>query len=222
MKIQISLGIWKIIPARQQIIVISKECIKGSLLQLDKQSYDLSNTALIGRHNALNALFAIQLAHLMGLDPQEIRSALASFRPVEHRLERVASIHEVVFFNDSKATNVDAVFYALEAMDRPIVWIVGGQDKGNDYIPLVPLVRDKVKAIVCLGLDNSKIMEAFSDLGLPMVETQSAETAVAEAQKLSEAGDAILLSPACASFDLFKNYEDRGRKFKAAVHDLMK
>lgn len=203
-----------------QKIDIDQQQIKGSLITVDQQQYDLAPTALRGRHNAMNALFAVQAARLFGVDPAQIQKGLESFQAVEHRLERVAVIHDVEYINDSKATNVDAVYYALEAMDRPLIWIVGGQDKGNDYEPLVQLVKDKVKAIICMGVDNSKIIAAFGDLGKTTVETGSAAEAVAEAQKLSERGDIVLLSPACASFDLFKNYVERGRLFKEAVLNL--
>lgn len=204
-------------PAQQ--INLNEEYIKGSLLTIDRHQYDLATTALLGRHNAMNALFAVQLARLLGIAPELIQQALNSFRPVEHRLERVAELNGVEYINDSKATNVDAVFYALQAMKRPVIWVVGGQDKGNDYSPLLPLVKEKVKAIVCMGLDNAKIITAFADLGKPLVETRSAAAAVEQGAQLSAPGDVVLLSPACASFDLFKNYEDRGRQFKAAVLD---
>ncbi|MCB0629942.1 MAG: UDP-N-acetylmuramoyl-L-alanine--D-glutamate ligase [Saprospiraceae bacterium] len=200
-----------------QKININSGRINGTLLELDNRQYDLASTALRGRHNAMNALFAIQLAHLLDIRPDVIQQALESFQPVEHRLERVAVVNGVEYINDSKATNVDAVFYALEAMTQPVVWVVGGQDKGNDYGPLQSLVQDKVKAIVCMGVDNVKIIEAFRHLHLPMVETGSAQEAVERSAALSAPGDIVLLSPACASFDLFKNYLDRGRQFKDAV-----
>lgn len=203
-----------------QRINIDQQQIEGSLVKIDKHKYDLAPTALRGRHNAMNALFAIQLARLFELAPELIQRGLESFDAVEHRLERIAVIDEVEYINDSKATNVDAVYYALEAMDRPLIWVVGGQDKGNDYEPLMELVKDKVKAIVCMGVDNSKIIAAFGDLGKTTVETRSAAEAVEEARKLSEPGDIVLLSPACASFDLFKNYTERGRLFKEAVLNL--
>ena len=203
-----------------QKIEIEQEQIKGSLIKVDKDQYDLAPTALRGRHNAMNALFAVHLARLFGVKPELIQRGLESFQAVEHRLEQVAVIDGVEYINDSKATNVDAVFYALEAMDRPLIWVVGGQDKGNDYGPLMELVQHKVKAIVCMGVDNSKIIAAFGDLGKNLVETRSAAEAVAAAKSLSEPGDVVLLSPACASFDLFKNYIERGRLFKAAVLQL--
>ncbi|PHN05223.1 UDP-N-acetylmuramoyl-L-alanine--D-glutamate ligase [Flavilitoribacter nigricans] len=203
-----------------QRIAIDREQIEGSLLKIDNHQYDLAPTALRGRHNAMNALFAIRLARLFGIDPEVIQAGLESFEAVEHRLERVAIIDGVEYINDSKATNVDAVFYALEAMERPVIWVVGGQDKGNDYEPLLPLVRDKVKGIVCMGVDNSKIIAAFGALDKPTVETGSASEAVQAAAEMSGEGDIVLLSPACASFDLFKNYVERGRLFKQAVLEL--
>lgn len=200
-----------------QRITIKREQIEGSLVIVDNYKYDLASTALRGRHNAMNALFAIQLARLFDVQPEIIQRGLESFQPVEHRLERVAIVDGIEYINDSKATNVDAVFYALEAMDQPLIWVVGGQDKGNDYEPLMELVKNKVKAIVCLGVDNAKVISAFGDLGKTIVEVRSAAAAVAQAKMLSQQGDIVLLSPACASFDLFKNYEDRGRQFKEAV-----
>jgi UDP-N-acetylmuramoylalanine--D-glutamate ligase len=205
-------------PAQQ--IELNQQQIEGSLIKIDNFSFDLARTALRGRHNAMNALFAVQLARLFAVKPERIQAGLESFQAVEHRLEHVAFVDEVEYINDSKATNVDAVFYALEALDRPIIWVVGGQDKGNDYGPLQELVKNKVKAIVCMGVDNSKIIAAFEDLEKTTVETRSAAEAVEEARKLSEPGDIVLLSPACASFDLFKNYVERGRLFKEAVINL--
>jgi UDP-N-acetylmuramoylalanine--D-glutamate ligase len=173
-----------------------------------------------GSHNAANAMAASTAAHLLRIRKETIRQSMASFSGVEHRLEPVLRIHKVQYINDSKATNVNATYYALESMERPTVWIVGGVDKGNDYSQLNSLVHEHVKAIVCLGLDNSKIIDAFSGCVEKMVETASMEDAVRVAYKLADAGDNVLLSPACASFDLFENYEDRGRKFKEAVRRL--
>ncbi|HQB78495.1 MAG TPA: cyanophycin synthetase, partial [Tenuifilaceae bacterium] len=148
------------------------------------------------------------------------RESWADFQGVEHRLERVLKVRGVQYINDSKATNVNSTWYALESMDTPVVWIAGGTDKGNDYSTLLDLVKGKVKAIVCLGADNSKIIKSFGDIVPLIVETRSALAAVTEAYKLSQPGDTVLLSPACASFDLFENYEDRGRQFKDAVRQL--
>lgn len=173
-----------------------------------------------GEHNVKNAMAASTAAHLLKIRKQAIRESLQSFQGVEHRLEKVLKIQNVQYINDSKATNVNATFYALDSVKTPIVWIVGGEDKGNDYTPLYPLVREKVKAIICLGLDNRKIIDSFSNLVDVIVETNSMADAVKKAYSLSEKGDTVLLSPACASFDLFANYEDRGRQFKAAVREL--
>ena len=182
----------------------------------------LKELALGGKHNIYNSMAAALAAKASGIDNKTIRESLATFQPVEHRLEPVLSIKDVLYINDSKATNVDAAWYALECQSKPVVWIVGGKDKGNDYEVLKPLVRDKVKAIVCLGVDNSKIKAAFQDIVGEgnLVETRSAADAVMEASKFAEAGDVVLLSPCCASFDLFTSYEDRGRKFKEAVRML--
>jgi UDP-N-acetylmuramoylalanine--D-glutamate ligase len=145
---------------------------------------------------------------------------LSNFQGVEHRLERVLKIQNVQYINDSKATNVNATFFALDSMTTPTVWIVGGVDKGNDYAELMAMVREKVKAIICLGVDNKKIIDAFGNVVDVMVEVSSMSDAVRTAQHLTEKGDTVLLSPACASFDLFENYEDRGRQFKQAVRNL--
>ena len=182
----------------------------------------LKELALGGKHNIYNSMAAALAAKASGIDNKTIRESLATFQPVEHRLEPVLSIKDVLYINDSKATNVDAAWYPLECQSKPVVWIVGGKDKGNDYEVLKPLVKDKVKAIVCLGVDNSKIKAAFGDIvgEGKLVETRSAADAVKEASKFAEAGDVVLLSPCCASFDLFTSYEDRGRKFKEAVRML--
>ena len=161
-------------------------------------------------------------AKATGIDNEVIRNSLATFQPIEHRLEPVVSIKDVLYINDSKATNVDSAWYALECQKRPVVWIVGGTDKGNDYSVLADLVKEKVKAIVCLGVDNAKIHAAFeSTVGSDRItDALSAEEAVRKAAKFAVPGDVVLLSPCCASFDLFKNYEDRGAQFKAAVRAL--
>ena len=182
----------------------------------------LKELALGGKHNIYNSMAAALAAKASGIDNQVIRDSLATFQPIEHRLEPVLSIKDVLYINDSKATNVDSAWYALECQTKPVVWIVGGKDKGNDYDVLKPLVKDKVKAIVCLGVDNSKIREAFEGIvgSDRIVETRSAEDAVKESSRLASPGDVVLLSPCCASFDLFTSYEDRGRKFKEAVRML--
>jgi len=175
---------------------------------------------LEGKHNIKNAMAAATAAHLLKIRKQTIRECLENFQGVEHRLEHVLKINKVQYINDSKATNVNATYYALESMDAPTVWIVGGVDKGNDYRELFPFINEKVKAIVCLGKDNTKLMETFSNMVDIIVETEYITEAVKIAYKVTEAGDNVLLSPACASFDLFENYEDRGRQFKQAVRNL--
>lgn len=179
----------------------------------------LQELALGGRHNVYNSMAAAIAAKVVNIDNEVIRNSLSTFQAVEHRLEKVASIKNVLYINDSKATNVDAAWYALECQTRPVVWIVGGTDKGNDYSTLVPFVKEKVKAIVCLGVDNAKIHAAFGKY-VPMADTLSAEEAVKKSAEMATDGDVVLLSPCCASFDLFKNYEDRGRQFKEAVRNL--
>ena len=182
----------------------------------------LKELALGGKHNIYNSMAAALAAKASGIDNKTIRECLATFKPIENRLEPVLSVKDVLYINDSKATNVDAAWYALECQKRPVVWIAGGKDKGNDYEVLKDLVRRKVKAIVCLGVDNTKLREAFEDIvGKDnMVETCSAEDAVAQASRFATAGDVVLLSPCCASFDLFRNMEERGEKFKEAVRNL--
>ena len=157
---------------------------------------------------------------VMNIDNAVIRESLSSFQAVEHRLENVLSVRDVLYINDSKATNVDAAWYALECQTRPVVWIVGGTDKGNDYAPLVPLAKEKVRAMICMGLDNGKFHKSFKDVVPEIRDVTSADAAVKLASELAEPGDVVLLSPCCASFDLFKNYEDRGRQFKEAVRNL--
>lgn len=175
---------------------------------------------LQGRHNLLNAMAAASVASLLDISKDSIRNSLLSFTAVEHRLESVLKIQNRTYINDSKATNVNATFYALESMEGQTVWIVGGVDKGNDYSSLLPLVREKVKAIICLGVNNDKIIESFSPVVDLLVETQSMSEAVKMAHQLADKREYVLLSPACASFDLFKNYEDRGNQFKEAVRGL--
>jgi UDP-N-acetylmuramoylalanine--D-glutamate ligase len=191
-------------------------------ININKDTFKMpiSTLTVKGKHNVKNAMAAAMAAQLLKVRKEFIKESLSSFEGVEHRLENVAKIDGIEYINDSKATNINATFYALECMDKQTVWIVGGVDKGNDYNDLLPLVREKVKAIVCLGLDNDKIKNMFSNVVDIIVETAGAEEAVKVAHKLSEKGDAVLLSPACASFDLFENYEDRGRQFKAAVFSL--
>ena len=180
----------------------------------------LKELALGGRHNVYNSMAAAIAAKVMDIDNESIRNGLSTFQAVEHRLEKVLSIGDVLYINDSKATNVDAAWYALECQTRPVVWIVGGTDKGNDYSSLLPLAKDKVKAMICMGLDNSKFHASFEGVVPEIHDVTSAKDAVELAHKLASAGDVVLLSPCCASFDLFKNYEDRGRQFKEAVRKL--
>lgn len=186
----------------------------------DPINMPLSTLSIKGKHNTKNAMAASMAAQLLKARKQVIKESLEDFEGVEHRLENVAKVKDVEYINDSKATNVNATFYALECMDKTTVWIVGGVDKGNDYNDLLPLVREKVKAIVCLGLDNEKIKNTFGNVVDIIVETAGAEEAVKVSHKLAERGEVVLLSPACASFDLFDNYEDRGRQFKRAVKSL--
>ena len=182
----------------------------------------LKELALGGKHNIYNSMAAALAAKAVDIDDETIRGSLATFEPIEHRLEPVLSIKDVLYINDSKATNVDSAWYALECQTKPVVWIVGGKDKGNDYSVLTDLVKEKVKAIVCLGVDNSKIHAAFEDIvgSENITDTGSADAAVKAASRFASPGDVVLLSPCCASFDLFSCYEDRGEQFKAAVRNL--
>ncbi len=179
--------------------------------------YDL---ALQGKHNLCNSMAAAIVGKVSEIRNEYIRECLTGFAGVEHRLEKYISVHGIEFINDSKATNINSTWYALESMTKPTVWIVGGVDKGNDYSELTELVRNKVRAIICLGRDNTKIVNAFSGVVPDIVETQSMDHAVKSAYFLAEKGDAVLLSPACASFDLFSNYEERGNMFKEEVRNL--
>lgn len=181
---------------------------------------NLKELALQGKHNAYNSMAAGLAASVLKIRKENIRDCLTNFKGVEHRLEPVIKVHQIEFINDSKATNINSTWYALESMKKPTVWIVGGVDKGNDYSLLMPLVQNKVKAIVCLGTDNSKLHKAFDGKVETIVDAKSMEEAVRSAYFLATNNDAVLLSPACASFDLFLNYEDRGRQFKTAVRNL--
>lgn len=206
-------------PVMQQV---GAKDFQNGYVVIDEYAFDLSHTHLKGPHNLFNAACAIRTVLELGIDPDQIVEGLVRFNPPPHRLERVGDVNGVRWINDSKATNVDAVFYALQAVDTPIVWIAGGTDKGNDYTPLLHLVRQRVKALVCMGVDNEKLKNTFGDFGFPLTEARSAQEAVAQAAALSDEGDTVLLSPACASFDLFKNYEDRGDQFRAAVRGMIK
>ena len=220
-----------LIQAKQLPYTQEKKVSQGAYLDCDKivLEYEqdeteiyLNELALGGKHNIYNSMAAALAAKASGVSNSVIKEALRSFSPIEHRLEPVLSIKDVLYINDSKATNVDSAWYALECQTKPVVWIVGGEDKGNDYSVLDELVRKKVKAIVCLGLHNERIHEAFEGIvgKENMVDTDSAEKAVRAAAGLAQAGDVVLLSPCCASFDLFKSYEDRGEQFKEAVRNL--
>jgi UDP-N-acetylmuramoylalanine--D-glutamate ligase len=180
----------------------------------------LEELALQGKHNVYNSTAASLAGKLLGVRNESIRQSLGAFENVPHRLEFVARIHGIDFINDSKATNVNSAWYALETIETPVIWIAGGMDKGNDYTKLEKLVAEKVKAIICLGVDNDKIIAVFADKVGAIYETQSAEQAVLTAYTIGKKGDTVLLSPACASFDLFESYEERGNMFKQAVRDL--
>jgi len=208
---------------------LTKSFEKGAYLNKNKMEVNINEEefimeteyiALEGKHNMKNAMAATSVAKLMQIRKETIRESLSNFQGVEHRLEKVLKIQNVQYINDSKATNVNATFFALDSMNVPTVWIVGGVDKGNDYAELMSLVREKVKAIICLGVDNKKIIDAFGNVVDVMIEVGSMNDAVKMASRMAEKGDAVLLSPACASFDLFENYEDRGRQFKQAVQNL--
>ena len=199
---------------------IKNKTMEVDIINEEEFTMETETMALEGQHNMKNAMAATSVAKLMKIRNATIRESLSNFQGVEHRLEKVLKIQNVLYINDSKATNVNATFYALDSMNTPTVWIVGGVDKGNDYNELMSLVREKVKAIICLGVENKKIIDVFGNVVDIMIEVSSMEDAVKIAQKLSEKGDTVLLSPACASFDLFENYEDRGNQFKQAVKHL--
>lgn len=216
------------ITANQLPFTMKKEITKGGFIKNDELQVTAGNEsvsmsvydfALKGKHNQYNTMAASVAGATMDIRKNKIREAVQTFQSLEHRMEPVATVRGVEFINDSKATNVNSTWYALESMTKPVVLILGGVDKGNDYSLIMDLVQEKVKAIVCLGVDNKKIEEAFAGV-VPVVSTGNAEDAVKEAFSLSTVGDAVLLSPACASFDLFKNYEDRGVQFKQAVMNL--
>ncbi len=191
------------------------------IININKQfNMSIHELALKGKHNTQNALAAGLAARILEIRKDVVRESLQDFTNVEHRLEFVAKVNGIEFINDSKATNINSTWFALESMDKPIVWIVGGIDKGNDYSELNELVKVKVKAIICLGLENEKIKEAFQGQVETIVEAKSASEAVALGYRLAKKDETVLLSPACASFDLFENYEDRGNKFKQAVRSL--
>lgn len=207
----------------------SKETNQGAYTKKDNLIVKTPNSefnmtiqelAMHGRHNVYNTMAATISSQLLNIRKDVIRESLTDFQGVEHRLEQVVMVHGVEFINDSKATNVNSTWYALESMKKPVIWIVGGQDKGNDYNMLMDLVKTKVKAIICLGLDNSKIIQAFEPLGKTIIETENMKDAVRSCYRIAKKNEIVLLSPACASFDLFENYEDRGRQFKQCVRAL--
>ena len=214
----------KMLPFSQKTEVSQGAFLKGDKMVVRYEDSEcdmfIQELALGGKHNVYNSMAAAIAGKIMDIDNEVIRESLSTFQPVEHRLEKVLSIGDVLYINDSKATNVDAAWYALECQTRPVVWIVGGTDKGNDYSVLLDLAREKVKAMICMGLDNRKFHESFGGIVPEIHDVTSAEDAVRLAHDIAEAGDVVLLSPCCASFDLFKNYEDRGRKFKEAVRNL--
>ncbi len=218
-------------PVQSKLVPFSvqDELNEGAYLKNDKIIITTDNNtiemttdalALEGIHNLKNTMAAATVAKLVNIRKETIRHCIENFQGAPHRLEKVLKIGHVQYINDSKATNVNATYYALDSMSAPTVWIVGGVDKGNDYKELMPLVREKVKAIICLGLDNEKIKNIFGNVVDLMVETFAMEEAVKVAYKIAERGDKVLLSPACASFDLFENYEDRGNQFKEAIKNL--
>ena len=218
-----------VVKAKQLPFTQKTEVEQGAFLKDDKIviRYEdsecdvfLKELALGGKHNVYNSMAAAIAAKVMDIDNSTIREALSSFKSVEHRLENVLSVGGVLYINDSKATNVDSAWYALECQTRPVVWIVGGTDKGNDYASLVPLAREKVKAMICMGVDNAKFHASFEGVVPQIHDVLSAHDAVQLASRLAKSGDVVLLSPCCASFDLFKNYEDRGRQFKDEVRKL--
>lgn len=192
------------------------------VINIKNEILDMSiyNLALQGKHNLYNTMAAGIAARILDIRKEVVRESFADFKNAEHRLEHVMTVHGIEFINDSKATNVNSAWYALECMQKPVIWIAGGVDKGNDYDALRDLVKEKVKAIVCLGKENAKIRDAFGDIVADITETATAMDAVQKSYEIGRKGDVVLLSPACASFDLFKNYEDRGWQFKTAVRSL--
>ncbi len=216
-------------PANKVAFSFDKKQKQGAYIENEKLTINYKNNpftmaindlALRGKHNAYNSMAAGIAAKALDIRKDVIRKSLTNFQGVEHRLEEVLKIHGIRFINDSKATNVNSTWYALESMPENVIWIAGGLDKGNDYKPLIDLVKQKVKAIICLGIDNQKIHDAFKDAVETIVDTKTAEEAVRTAYYVGRKGDTVLLSPACASFDLFENYEERGNQFKKAVRNL--
>jgi UDP-N-acetylmuramoylalanine--D-glutamate ligase len=208
---------------------IRKKVNKGSCLtnnkiivknQKEEFSMSIRNLALQGKHNTYNSMAAGIAAKLMDVRNQSLKDSLTEFQALPHRMENVTTVGGVQYINDSKSTNVNSSYFALESVNKPIVWIAGGKDKGNDYSSLEKMVASKVKAIVCLGLNNVNLHEKFGKVVPTILDAYSASEAVDMAQRIADPGDVVLLSPACASFDLFENYEDRGQQFKNAVYEL--
>ncbi len=214
----------KTLPITQQAVIPQGAYSDGEQMHVkygeDEFTMFINELALQGKHNVYNSMAAALSAKIMNISNPVIKESLGSFKNIPHRLEKVAKVRGVLYINDSKATNVNSVWYALDSMDTPVVWIVGGTDKGNDYECLFDLVRNKVKALICLGVNNAKLHRDFADKVPVIYDVHSAEEAVNKAYELAVPGDTVLLSPACASFDLFKNYEDRGNQFKEAVRKL--
>ena len=203
---------------------LNKGCIKNQAINININNNNLmipiENLSLQGNHNIQNSMAAATVAKILNISDNNIRESLGNFKSIEHRLEHVLTIQKVKYVNDSKATNVNAVYYALDSMKSSTVWIVGGVDKGNNYEELLPLVREKVKAIICIGIDNSKIIQSFSPFVEKIIECSKMSDAVKNAYRMADSKDTVLLSPACSSFDLYKNFEDRGTQFKNAVRKL--
>ncbi len=214
----------KMLPFTQKSEVAQGAFLRDSQMivraEEDECGMFIRELALGGKHNVYNSMAAAIAGKVMHIENEKVRHALSTFQAVEHRLEKVLTVGEVLYINDSKATNVDSAWYALECQTRPVVWIVGGTDKGNDYTPLLELAKEKVKAMICMGVDNRKLFSSFKGIVPVIKEALSADEAVKISKELAAPGDVVLLSPCCASFDLFKNYEDRGRKFKEAVRAL--
>lgn len=214
----------KMLPFTQE-----KEVEEGAFVQDDKMVVNingdvdfiyLKELALQGKHNVYNSMAAAIAAKAIKIDKKVIRESLMTFSGVEHRMEKVLKVKNVLYINDSKATNVNSSWYALDSMTTPVIWIAGGTDKGNDYEPLYNFVKEKVRVLICMGVDNEKLHKSFADKVDMIFDVKSAKEAVAKAYEVAQSGETVLLSPCCASFDLFKNYEDRGRQFKDAVREL--
>jgi len=214
----------KKLPFSQNIVVEEGAYVQDEQMHVHYNDTDyrmfINELSLQGRHNIYNSMAAAITGKILNVRNEVLRESLSSFKGVEHRLEKVLKVKNVLYINDSKGTNVNSTWYALESMTTPVIWIAGGKDKGNDYSSLFDLVKEKVRAIICLGIDNKKLHSVFEDKVDAMYDTLSAQEAVSKAYEIARSGETVLLSPACASFDLFKNYEDRGKQFKEAVQNL--